>query len=151
MEGMDAFPEVDPVVSARMSNTRGRDTSAEMIVRRALHRRGLRYRVNFRPVPGLRRTADIAFTKQRIAILIDGCFWHGCPDHYRPATGGRSQFWADKIQQNRRRDGESSQAFAAAGWRVLRFWEHEAADRVVDRIMEELRAEESGSTLHTFD
>jgi DNA mismatch endonuclease, patch repair protein len=125
---------VDPAVSARMSNTRGRDTAAEMAVRRKLHRMGLRYRVNFRPVPGLRRTADIVFTRQRIAVLIDGCFWHACPDHYRPATGRSSRFWADKIEGNQRRDRESSEAFSAAGWRVLRFWEHEDPVTVADQI-----------------
>lgn len=127
-------PAADPAVSARMSNTRGRDTAAEMAVRRELHRMGLRYRVNYRPVPGFRRTADIVFTRQRIAVLIDGCFWHACPDHYRPATGSRSRFWADKIEGNQRRDRESSETFSAAGWLVLRFWEHEDPVAVADRI-----------------
>jgi DNA mismatch endonuclease (patch repair protein) len=127
-------PAIDPAVSARMSNTRGRDTAAEMAVRRELHRMGLRYRVNYRPVPGFRRTADIVFTRQRIAVLIDGCFWHACPDHYRPATGSRSRFWADKIEGNQRRDRETSAAFGAAGWIVLRFWEHEDPVTVADRI-----------------
>ncbi|MFC4858745.1 very short patch repair endonuclease [Actinophytocola glycyrrhizae] len=117
-----------------MSNTRGRDTSPEMAVRRALHRMGLRYRVNYRPVPGVRRTVDIVFTKQRIAVLIDGCFWHGCPEHYRPATGSRSRFWADKIEGNQRRDRESSEVFSSAGWLVLRFWEHEDPVTVANRI-----------------
>lgn len=117
-----------------MSNTRGRDTAAEMAVRRKLHRMGLRYRVNLRPVPGFRRTADIVFTKQRIAVLIDGCFWHACPDHYRPATGSRSRFWADKIEGNRRRDRESTEVFSAAGWLVLRFWEHEDPAAVADQV-----------------
>jgi DNA mismatch endonuclease (patch repair protein) len=87
----------------------------------------------------LRRTADIVFTRQRIAVLIDGCFWHACPDHYRPATGRRSQFWADKIKGNQRRDLESSDAFAAAGWLVLRFWEHEAPAEVAARIATAVR------------
>ncbi|MFW5462826.1 very short patch repair endonuclease [Knoellia sp. CPCC 206453] len=122
-----------------MSNTRGRDTAAEMSVRRELHQRGLRYRVSYRPVPGLRRTADIAFPRQQIAVLIDGCFWHGCPDHYRPATGSRSHFWADKIEVNQRRDVESSDAFIAAGWLVLRFWEHEDPASVADQISSTVR------------
>ncbi|WP_093943095.1 very short patch repair endonuclease [Actinoalloteichus hoggarensis] len=117
-----------------MSNTRGRDTAAEMAIRRELHRIGMRYRVHYRPIPGLRRTADIAFTRQRIVVLIDGCFWHACPEHYRPATGSRSRFWADKIEQNKRRDLETSMAFGAAGWSVLRFWEHEDPAVVVGRI-----------------
>jgi DNA mismatch endonuclease (patch repair protein) len=126
--------KVDPAVSVRMSRTRGRDTSAEMAVRRELHRRGLRYRVNYQPVPGLRRTADIVFTRQRIAVLIDGCFWHGCPTHYRPATGSRSRFWADKIEGNKQRDIESTQKFIDAGWTVLRFWEHSDPTVVADQI-----------------
>lgn len=138
---MEEPPEVDPAVSARMSNTRGRDTRAEMAVRRELHRRGMRYRVNVQPVAGLRRSADIVFPKQRIVVLIDGCFWHGCPDHYRPATGVRSQFWQEKIAANRRRDRESSTAFAAARWTVLRFWEHEDSRSVADRVAEALRGE----------
>lgn len=95
--------------------------------------------MNFRPVPGLRRSADIVFTKQRIAVLIDGCFWHGCPDHYRPATANRRTFWAAKIRNNRRRDVESSEAFTAAGWLVLRFWEHEDPVNVAARISDAIR------------
>ncbi|MEU0091831.1 very short patch repair endonuclease [Kribbella sp. NPDC006257] len=131
--------DVDPAVSARMSRTRSRDTSAEMAVRRELHRRGLRYRVNCRVVPDLRRTADIMFKRQRIAILIDGCFWHGCPAHYRPATGRRREFWATKIAENMRRDRESAEAFTEAGWLVLRFWEHEDPSDVADRVVAALR------------
>lgn len=136
---MEEAPEVDPAVSARMSNTRGRDTCAEMAVRRELHRRGMRYRVNVRPVVGLRRSADIVFPTQRVAVLIDGCFWHGCPVHYRPATGIRSKFWQEKIAGNRKRDLDSSAAFAEAGWTVLRFWEHEDPRSVADRVAEALR------------
>ena len=133
------MPEnVDPVVSARMSRIRGRDTVPEMAVRRELHRRGLRYRVNFRPLHKLRRTVDVAFTKQRVAVLIDGCFWHGCPEHFRPATGKRKEFWAAKVSENQRRDQDSTRAFASAGWTVLRFWEHEDPLVVADEIEKEL-------------
>lgn len=139
LEGMASQGDVDPAISARMSRTRGRDTSAEMAVRIQLHRRGLRYRVNYRPVPGLRRTADIVFTRQRIAILIDGCFWHGCPTHYRPATGSRRRFWASKIADNQRRDRDSTDTFTQAGWVVLRFWEHEDAVAVANAITAAVR------------
>ena len=148
---MSAYPDVDPAVSARMSNTRGTDTGPEMAVRRALHRRGMRYRVNFPPVPGLKRTADIVFTRQRIAVLIDGCFWHGCPTHYRPAMGNRSKFWASKIEENRRRDRESSEAFEADGWRVFRFWEHENVDRVAESVLAAVREAADRTTLRTYD
>ncbi|MFF3642448.1 MULTISPECIES: very short patch repair endonuclease [Streptomyces] len=122
-----------------MSRIRGRDTAPEMKVRRELHRRGLRYRVNFKPVSTLRRTVDIAFTRQRVAVLIDGCFWHGCPEHYRPAKGDRKEFWAAKVAKNQRRDQDSTRAFASAGWAVLRFWEHadpvEVADKIADEVI----------------
>jgi DNA mismatch endonuclease (patch repair protein) len=125
---------VDPNVSRRMSNTRGRDSAPELAVRRILHAAGLRYRVNARPVSNVRRTADIVFPRQRIVVLIDGCFWHGCPDHYRPATGARAAFWAKKIEQNRRRDVESTTFFETADWTVLRFWEHEDPEDVARSI-----------------
>lgn len=129
---------VDPVVSARMSRIRGRDTGPEMSVRRELHRRGLRYRVNFRPLPTLRRTVDVAFTRQRVAVLIDGCFWHGCPEHFRPAKGDRKEYWAGKVAENQRRDQDSTGAFRSAGWTVLRFWEHDGPVQVADEIENEL-------------
>ena len=125
---------VDPNVSRRMSNTRGRDSAPELAVRRIVHAAGLRYRVNARPVSDVRRTGDIVFPRQRTVALIDGCFWHGCPDHYRPATGARAAFWAKKIEQNRRRDEESTALFEAADWMVLRFWEHEDPEDVARSI-----------------
>ena len=118
---------------AVMRGNRGRDTAPEFAVRRELHRRGLRYRVNFRPVSGLRRTVDIAFTRRRVVVLIDGCYWHGCPEHYRPARTN-AEFWAAKVAANRSRDADTSAALEAAGWTVLRFWEHEAPVQVADVI-----------------
>ncbi|WP_406717782.1 very short patch repair endonuclease [Streptomyces althioticus] len=121
-----------------MSRIRGRDTAPEMKVRRELHRRGLRYRVNFKPVATLRRTVDIAFTRQRVAVLIDGCFWHGCPEHFRSAKGNRKEFWAAKVAENQRRDQESTRAFTVVGWTVLRFWEHDDPVEVADKIENEV-------------
>lgn len=117
----------------------GRNTGPELLVRRILHARGLRYRVNVAPVAGLRRTADVVFPRQRIAVFIDGCFWHGCPTHYIPPKAN-SEFWSDKVSSNRRRDLETTERFAAAGWRVLRFWEHEEAEAVADAIQAAVRA-----------
>lgn len=111
----------------------GRDTGPELLVRRILHARGLRYRVNVAPVAGLRRTADLVFPRQQIAVFVDGCFWHGCPEHY-VAPKANSEFWSDKVTTNRRRDLETNERFAAAGWNVLRFWEHEAPGAVADAI-----------------
>jgi DNA mismatch endonuclease (patch repair protein) len=106
-----------------MQSNRGRDTAPELAVRRLLHAHGLRYRVNYRPVTGLRRTADIVFTKQKVAVFIDGCFWHGCLDHYqRPASN--QEYWDAKIAANRARDASTTELLSDSGWTVLRFWEH---------------------------
>jgi DNA mismatch endonuclease (patch repair protein) len=110
-----------------------RDTSAEMAVRRALHSRGLRYRVDYPPVPGLRRRADIVFTRARIAIFIDGCFWHGCPVH-RTAPNRNADYWGPKLAANVARDRDTDQRLEEAGWQVLRFWEHESPAGVAERI-----------------
>lgn len=124
------MPDVSDTVRRRMSATKGRDTAPELAVRGLLHARGWRYRVNFRPLPNFRRTVDIAFTGRRLAVLIDGCFWHGCPDHYRPATT-RAEFWRMKIEDNVARDVDTDERLRAAGWTVLRFWEHEDPISVV--------------------
>ena len=108
-----------------MRANRGRDTGPELAVRRALHARGLRYRVDH-PLPfDRRRRADIAFTRARVAVFIDGCFWHGCPEHgATPRTN--TEFWRAKIERNRARDRDTTERLEAMGWIVLRFWEHEA-------------------------
>ncbi|GAB3652969.1 very short patch repair endonuclease [Nocardioides korecus] len=128
------FDDVEEHVRRRMANTRGRDTRPEMAVRRELHRLGYRYRVNYAPVPGVRRTADIVFTKKKLAVCIDGCFWHGCPEHYRPSTGQRAGFWSAKIEANVHRDRETTALWLGQGWSVVRFWEHEEPSDVVGEI-----------------
>jgi len=116
-----------------MRSNRGRDTSSELAVRKILHARGLRYRVNHRLAPPLRATADIVFTRQRVAVFIDGCFWHSCPVHAtRPKTN--SEYWATKLARNIERDGETTAALETCGWTVLRFWEHESPDEVARHI-----------------
>lgn len=80
-----------------------------------------------RPVAGLRRTADIVFTRARVAVFIDGCFWHGCPDHYQ-APVRNADFWAAKVARNVERDRETDSLLAEAGWAVMRFWEHDVRD-----------------------
>ncbi|OJY41567.1 MAG: very short patch repair endonuclease [Pseudonocardia sp. 73-21] len=120
-----------------MSRQRARDTGAELSLRRELHRLGLRYRVHRRPVPGVRREADVVFGPSRVAVFVDGCFWHGCPEH---ATWPRSnaEFWRAKIEGNRRRDTDTDRRLAEVDWAVLRIWEHEdpatAARRVQDLV-----------------
>ncbi|WP_193509117.1 very short patch repair endonuclease [Cryobacterium sp. BB736] len=116
-----------------MQSVKSRDTTPELAVRRLLHARGLRYRVNLRPQPNLRRTADIVFTRQRVAVFIDGCFWHGCPAHYREPRVNDS-YWRTKINQNRLRDASTTAALEAEGWMVMRFWAHEMPATVADAI-----------------
>ena len=118
--------------SSRMARQRTRDTGPELALRRDLHRRGMRYRVGY-PVPGNpRRSIDIAFVGIRLAVFVDGCFWHGCPTHGTwPATN--PQWWRDKIEANRARDADTDRLLGEHGWVSLRLWEHEvatAADRV---------------------
>ncbi|ACU70338.1 DNA mismatch endonuclease Vsr [Catenulispora acidiphila DSM 44928] len=121
-----------------MQGNRGRDTRPEIAVRSALHRAGLRYRVNFRPLTELRRTADIVFTKAKVAVFIDGCFWHGCPEHHR-ASHVNASYWKEKIATNKARDADTERRLQVAGWTVIRAWEHEAPDAVADRVIATVR------------
>ncbi|MGW0841491.1 very short patch repair endonuclease [Streptomyces sp. NPDC002787] len=117
-----------------MSRQASKDTAAELAVRRLLHAGGLRYRVEY-PVPGMaRRRIDVAFTSVKLAVLIDGCFWHGCPEH---ATQPKSnaEWWRQKLDRNMARDAETTEHLVAAGWEVLRFWEHEAPEAVAVSIV----------------
>ena len=121
-----------------MQGNRGRDTKPELLVRRILHAGGLRYRVGIRPLPDLRRTADIVFTRQKVAVFIDGCFWHSCPVHTtRPKLNG--DYWSLKLEANRIRDADTNARMAAAGWTVLRYWEHENAPEVADDISRRIK------------
>jgi len=116
-----------------MSGQRTRDTAVELAIRSALHRRGLRYRVHLKPLPGVRRSADIVFPKARVAVMVDGCFWHSCPDHatYPKAN---ATWWREKLARNVERDRETDEQFSSAGWRVVRVWEHEAISDAVRRV-----------------
>ena len=117
-----------------MQANRGRDTKPEMAVRRAAHAVGLRYRVDYRPLPGANRRADLVFTGAKVAVFVDGCFWHGCPTHHTVAKSN-AEFWAQKVTRNRERDAETDRLLRDAGWTVIRAWEHEPADDVVARIL----------------
>jgi DNA mismatch endonuclease (patch repair protein) len=121
-----------------MQATRGRDTAPELALRRELHRRGLRYRVDMPVVPGLRRRADIVFTRARVAVFVDGCYWHGCPQH---ATFAKSnaEFWAAKIAANQARDADTGRRLRQAGWTVVRVWEHDTAEAAADQVQAALR------------
>ena len=112
-------------VRAVMRANKGRDTRPELAVRSAVHALGLRYRIGVRPIPGIRRTADLVFPGAKVAVFVDGCFWHGCPEHHRPARRN-PEFWRAKIEGNVARDADTDAQLKQAGWQVIRVWEHES-------------------------
>lgn len=132
-------------VRKRMANTRGRDTAPELQVRRALHAQGYRYRVNAKPEKALRYTADLLFPRARVAVFVDGCFWHGCPDHF-VLPQSRREFWRGKITGNMARDQVASEALRDAGWTVVRIWEHVPLDEAVARVVDALAPASQGNT-----
>lgn len=131
-----------------MSRARRRDTAPELALRRVLHARGLRFRVAF-PVPGQRRrTIDVAFTRVRLAVFVDGCFWHGCLLH-GTSPQANSEWWRAKIAANQARDADTDQALGLAGWTVLRLWEHEDPSDGADRVQAALESLRAGSASPT--
>lgn len=116
-----------------MRGNRSTGTKPELAVRRNLHALGVRYRVNARPEQDLRRTADILFRKAKLAVFIDGCFWHGCPIHYR-APKQNAAFWAQKIEANRKRDAETDRVLSERGWSVYRRWAHEDPTSIASAV-----------------
>ena len=116
-----------------------KDTGPELMLRRALHRAGLRYRVHLRAVTGSRREIDIAFPGAKVAIFVDGCFWHGCDEHPR-SSKAHSAWWARKIAENRSRDADTDQRLLDDGWTVIRVWEHETPSEAADRVARAVRA-----------
>jgi DNA mismatch endonuclease (patch repair protein) len=120
-----------------MQSNKGKDTKPELALRSAVHGLGLRFRVSARPLKDLRRTADLVFPKAKVAVFLDGCFWHGCPEHHTVAVT-HAQFWANKVRGNMARDRETDERLAEAGWVSIRIWEHEdprdAALRVRDAV-----------------
>lgn len=130
-----------PEVSAQMSRHPRRDTGPELELRRLLYAAGLRYRVQY-PVPGFRRrTIDVAFTRSRVAVFIDGCFWHGCAEH-RGVPASNHEWWRQKLTKNAARDAETDDHLRRHGWRVIRLWEHEVANDAFDRVLEALNGPE---------
>lgn len=110
--------------SRRMSKVRQKGTGAEVALRQEMYRIGLRYRIDYAVLKKPRRVADVAFPGRKIAVFVDGCFWHGCPEH---ATWPKqnAEFWREKIEANRRRDADTNERLRSLGWKVLRFWSHE--------------------------
>lgn len=129
-------PDAGPV-RRRFQAQRRRDTRPEMALRRELHRRGLRYRVDVAPA-GTRNRADIVFPRQRVAVFVDGCFWHGCA-RCRSLPKTNTGWWREKFRRTVERDQRVDHTLSAAGWTPLRVWEHEAADTAADRVQALLR------------
>lgn len=127
--------------SEQMARIRGKDTSPELLLRSALWRRGHRYRVGYRLSTA---RPDLVFLSSKVAVFIDGCFWHGCPEHYvRPRS--RTEFWAGKLAENVFRDHRQTLSLEKIGWKVVRLWEHELftqLPQVVLRIESVLKGEE---------
>ncbi|MER6080204.1 very short patch repair endonuclease [Streptomyces sp. NPDC001833] len=121
-----------------MQAVRSRDTKPELLVRRLVHAYGLRYRVAARPIPDLRRTADLVFRPAKVAVFIDGCYWHGCPEHYvSPRTN--PGYWSSKVARNVERDRDTDKQLEKAGWLVLRYWEHNPAEETAAEIIRLVR------------
>ena len=126
--------------SRRMAKVRQTGTDTELALRREMYRIGLRYRIGYEVLRKPRRVADVAFPGRKIAVFIDGCFWHGCPEH---ATWPKrnADFWRQKIEANRQRDADTNARLEANGWTALRFWSHESptkAAEVVARVVAEI-------------
>ena len=135
-----------PAVRAVMRGNRKFDTAPEAAVRSALHRAGARFRKHARPLPHLNCTADIVFRRARLAVFVDGCYWHGCPEHgTQPRTN--AAYWSAKIARNIERDRRTDTALSEAGWVVARVWEHERPETAAARILGLLRMRQADAGL----
>jgi len=122
----------------RMQSAKSRDTAPEKAIRSALHRRGLHYRVDYKPLKELNRRADIIFRSVKVAVFVDGCFWHGCPIHGSIAKAN-AEFWRLKIKRNQERDLDTTKQLEKAGWKVIRVWEHEDPEDASEKIYKTIR------------
>jgi len=137
---MPAHPGASsPELSERMRTFPRRDTTPELELRRELWRRGLRYRVD-RPLDGkLRRRADLTFVGAKVVVFVDGCFWHGCPEH-GTSPKANAEWWSEKLARNVARDADTDEYLTSLGWTVLRFWEHEDVRAAADQVERVVRA-----------
>lgn len=127
----DATPEASSeTIRKVMQGNRSTETKPEIRLRRALHAEGLRYRKNSRPEEQLRCEADIVFGPSRVCVFVDGCFWHGCPEHF-DLPKSNVDWWREKIARNKSRDARQTRLLEEQGWTVLRYWEH---DVLSDRL-----------------
>jgi DNA mismatch endonuclease (patch repair protein) len=125
-------------VSRQMSAQRSHDTGIELALRRDLHRRGLRYRVHQRPIKHVNREVDIVFGPAKVAVFVDGCFWHRCPVH-KTIPASNNEWWKAKLQRNHSRDLETNRILQESGWVVIRIWEHEDVRQSADQIQATVR------------
>jgi DNA mismatch endonuclease, patch repair protein len=128
-----APPASDATTLSRMVKQRRHDTQCEMRIRRALHKAGLRYRLHCRPEANFRRRADIVFRTAKVTVFVDGCFWHGCPLHWK-IPRRNAAWWTEKINANVARDSHTTATLQAGGWCVIRIWEHEDAEKAAARV-----------------
>src|SRR5262249_14274935 len=133
-----------PAARAVMQGNRSRDTKPELALRSAVHALGLRYRVSTRPLTDVRLTADLVFRVAKVAVFMDGCFWHGCPEH-GTWVATNSTYWADKISRNQQRDVRINDLLTKAGWLVVRIWEHEPPQEAALHIAAVVRDRRSQS------
>ena len=120
-------PRATSVAVRNVMKTNGpRDTQPELRLRRAFHAAGLRYRKDMRPERDLRCSADVVFSRHRVAVFVDGCYWHGCAKHFKPPKTNM-EWWIEKIEDNIKRDVRTTMNLLARGWTVFRFWEHDLA------------------------
>lgn len=121
-----------------MRANKGVDTGPELKLRSLVHKAGLRYAIDIRPEHEINRRADMVFRSAKVAVFVNGCFWHGCPKHYvLPRTNRR--FWSEKVNRNRQRDKETKRLLRRRGWKVLTFWEHQDFSLPAARIVREVR------------
>lgn len=130
-------PASSEAVRRRLSRQPQVDTKPEMLLRRRLHAEGLRYRVDQQVLPGLRRRADLVFTRARVAVFIDGCFWHRCPEH-GTLPKANAAWWRAKLNRNVERDRDTDARLRDADWIVVRVWEHDIRDHL-ERVVLHVR------------
>jgi DNA mismatch endonuclease (patch repair protein) len=128
-----------------MSKLGRRDTAPELALRSELHRRGLRFRVDRPPLTGLRSRADIVFGPARVAVYVDGCFWHSCPEHGTKPKAN-AEWWERKLARNRERDAETDRVLREHGWDVVRVWEHEDPEEAAARVEAAVRVRTEAAT-----
>lgn len=119
---------------ARMQASKPRDTAPEKALRSELFKKGLRFHIDAKPIREFNRKSDIIFRTAKVAVFVDGCFWHGCPIHGTQAKAN-AEFWRNKIKQNQLRDLDTNKKLKKAGWKVIRVWEHENPEKAAEKIL----------------